>query len=122
MSAVEPAGNTPSKKPTVGTTGVQLCYYKKEDFTKLTPPQRKEVAAWTKANPSPGYAKGKKKEGGKGHDKSPKKWKSEISAMATHNNEMLEAMVEAQMAQTEAMTAQASAGRSVPGSTFLVQG
>ena len=46
--------------------------YKKEDFVKLTPPQRKEVAVWTKANPSPGYAKGKKKEGGKGQNKSPK--------------------------------------------------
>ena len=122
VSGVETTGDATSKKPTVGTTGVQLRYYKKEDFVKLTPPQRKEVAVWTKANPSPGYTKGKKKEGGKGQNKSPKKWKSEISAMTTHNKEMLEAMVDAQKAQMEAMAAQASAGRSVPGTNSSVQG
>ena len=42
--------------------------------------------------------------------------------MTTHNNEMLEAMVEAQKAQMEAMTAQALAGKSVPGTTSSVQG
>ena len=42
--------------------------------------------------------------------------------MTTHNNAMLEAMVEALKAQMEAMTVQASAGRSVPGSTSSVQG
>ena len=42
--------------------------------------------------------------------------------MTTHNNEMLEAMVEAQKAQMEAITVQALAGRSVPGTTFSVQG
>ena len=52
VSAVETPGNISSKKPMVGPTGVQLWYYKKENFTKLTPPQRKKVAAWTKANPS----------------------------------------------------------------------
>ena len=89
---------------------------------KVDPTSEKGGGVWTKANPSPGYAKGKKKEGGKGQNNSPKKWKSEISAMTTHNNEMLDAMVETQKAQMEAMSAQALARLSVPGSTSSVQG
>jgi hypothetical protein len=124
VSAADAAsGNTP-KKPTVGTSGVQLRYYKKEDFAKLTPPQRKEVSAWTKANPSPGYAKGKKKEGAKeSGNKSNKKWKSEISAMTTRNDEVLEALITSQQAHLEAMQAQASAasGKVILGPASLAE-
>ena len=42
--------------------------------------------------------------------------------MTTHNNEMLDTMVEAQKAQLEAMAAQALAGRTIPGTNSSVQG
>ena len=68
------------------------------------------MSAWTKANPSPGYAKGKKKEGAKEPgNKCNKKWKSEISAMTIRNDEVLEALITSQQAHLEAMQAQASA-------------
>ena len=119
VAAVDTAG-TPPGKPMMGTTGVQLRYYKKEDFGKLTAPQRKEVSAWTKANPNPGYTKGaKKKEGGPANTKAAKKWKSEVSAMTARNDEMLAAMVESQQANLEAMQASAaSSGKPAPSGTI----
>ena len=39
------AGTTPTK-PKMETTGVQLRYYKKDYFVKLTKPQQQEVLAW----------------------------------------------------------------------------
>ena len=118
VSAVDTAGaSTTPKKSKMGTTGVQLRYYKKEDFAKLTPPQRKEVSAWTKANPSPGYAKGKKKEGETNNTNKTKKWKADLSALTARNDEMMEAMIASQQAHQEAMQAQASAvtGKSAQG-------
>lgn len=86
----------PPAKPSMGTTGVQLRYYQKEDFLKLTAPQKKEVAAWTKANPGNGKKKTKKDEKDKPANK---KYKSDISAMTVRNEEMLAAMVAANEAQ-----------------------
>ncbi len=42
---------------TVGKTGVELCWYEPEKFSKLTKEQKAELSVWNKNNP--------KKEGGK---------------------------------------------------------
>ena len=90
------AGITPTK-PTMGTTGVPLRYYKKEDFDKLTTPQKREVATWNKNNPSDNTGKKKKPKDDK--VKSNKKLKLDISAMTARNEEMLEAMIASNDAQ-----------------------
>ena len=90
MSTSE-AGITPTK-PKMGMTGVQLCYYKKEDFVKLTKPQQQEILAWNKSNPGK-----QKKKDDKG--KPSKKYKAEISAMSARNKEMLEVMIALNEAQ-----------------------
>jgi hypothetical protein len=97
------------KKSAVGTTGVQLRHYKKKDFFKLTKSQRLEVSAWTKLHPNEGNTPGKsKKLDGKESGKPPKKWKSELSALSAHSDEMFSALLDSQKVTLEAMQAQTS--------------
>ena len=105
-------GTTPTK-PTMGTTGVPLRYYKKDEFDKLTTPQKKEVSAWNKNPSNPN----KKKKPTDDKGKPNKKYKSEISAMTARNEEMLQAMVasnEAQLKMWETNAA-STAGSLQPG-------
>ena len=105
-------GTTPTK-PTMGTTGVPLRYYKKDEFDKLTTPQKKEVSAWNKNPSNPNKKKRPTDEKGKPN----KKYKSDIAAMTARNEEMLQAMVasnEAQLKMWETNAA-STAGSLQPG-------
>ncbi len=71
LSSINSASPTAARKSKMGTTGIPLCYHKKEDFVKLNVEQRKEVAAWVKVNP-------RKREGPKEGSKASKKWESQL--------------------------------------------
>jgi hypothetical protein len=66
---------TASGKAKTGSTGVPLRYHKMNEFKKLTAEQKTEISAWNKAN------KGTKRKGMGEGKKSPKKWKSQLSAV-----------------------------------------
>ena len=93
-----------AKKPGFGTTGVSLRYHKHKDFVKLPKDQKDELSAWQRANSDKNNGGGKRKSSpGKGSPS--KKFKSMISAMETKQNEVMQAMADAQQAGISAMLA-----------------
>ena len=98
----------------VGTTGVELRYYKKDEFVKLSKPQRAEVAAWVKLHPRNGTTGKHKRTDGKEPGTPPKRWKSELSALTARSDEMFSALLDAQKVTLEAMQAQASSTSGKP--------
>ena len=110
VSGVERSTLGAPKKSAISTTGVQLCHYKKEDFFKLTKPQRAEVSEWTKAHPREKEDNTMKRKKGDGKDsgRPPKKWKAELSAMQARSDEMFGALIDSQKVTFEAIQSQAS--------------
>ena len=51
---------TKTKKPSIGTTGVHLCYYKTGEYRNLTNEQKEELKEWRANNPSTFKAGSKK--------------------------------------------------------------
>jgi hypothetical protein len=93
-----------AKKPGFGTTGVALCYHKHKDFVKLPKDQKDELSAWQHANSVKNNGGGKRKSSPGKSDPS-NKFKSMISAMKTKQNEVMQAMADAQQAGISAMLA-----------------
>ncbi len=91
-----------AKKPGFGTTGVALHYHKHKDFVKLSKNQKDELSAWQRANSDKNNGGGKRKSS-PGKSDSSKKFKSMISAMETKQNEVMQAMADAQQAGISAM-------------------
>ena len=89
---------------------MQLRHYEKEDFFKLTKPQRAEVSEWTKAHPREKVDNTTKRKKGDGKDsgKSPKKWKAELSAMQARSDELFGALIDGQKVTFDAIQSQAS--------------
>ena len=115
VEKVTPGGPKKSGKGTaVGTTGVELCYYKKDEFVKLSKPQRAEVSAWVKLHPNTGTTGKHKRTDGKESGTPPKRWKSELSALTARSDEMFTALLDAQKVTLEAMQAQTSSTSGKP--------
>jgi hypothetical protein len=93
-----------TKKPGFGTTGVALHYHKHKDFIKLPKDQKDELSAWQRANSDKNNGGGKCKSSPGKSDPS-KKFKSMISAMETKQNEVMQAIADAQQAGISAMLA-----------------
>jgi hypothetical protein len=104
MSATAAGLGGDAKKPGFGTTGVALCYHKHKDFIKLPKDQKDELSAWQHANFNKNNGGGKRKSSPGKSDLS-KKFKSMISAMETKQNEVMQAMADAQQAGISAMLA-----------------
>ena len=64
---------TTSKKPSIGITGVHLCYYKTGEYRNLTNEQKEEQKEWRANNPNTFKAGTKKAQ-----KEAPKKSKSSV--------------------------------------------
>jgi hypothetical protein len=93
-----------AKKPGFGMTGVALRCHKHKDFVKLPKDQKDELSAWQRANSDKNNGGGKRKSSPGKSDLS-KKIKSMISARETKQNEVMQAMADAQQAGISAMLA-----------------
>jgi hypothetical protein len=95
---------------------VELHYYKKDEYVKLSKPQRQcaEVAAWVKLHPNTGTAGKHKRTDGKESGTPPKQWKLELSALTARSDEMFNALLDAQKVTLEAMQAQTSSTSGKP--------
>jgi hypothetical protein len=114
---VTPGGPKKSIKGTaVRTTGVELHYYKKDEYVKLSKPQRQhaEVAAWVKLHPNTGTTGKHKRTDGKESGTPLKRWKSELSALTACSDEMFNALLDAQKVTLEAIQAQISSTSGKP--------
>jgi hypothetical protein len=96
-----------AKKPGFGTTGVALRYHKHKDFMQLPKAQKDELTTWQKGNAAKNGT-GKRPATNKLNSKAQKKYKGMVSALETKQNEVLQAMAEAQQAGIAAMLAGAS--------------
>jgi hypothetical protein len=94
-----------AKKPSFGTTGVALQYHKHKDFVKLPKDQKDELSAWQRANSDKNNGGGKRNKSSPGKSDPSKRFKSMISAMETKQNEVMQAMADAQQAGISAMLA-----------------
>ena len=70
ISSVMDPSPTTTKKPSIGKTGVHLCYYKTGEYRNLTNEQKEELKEWRANNPNT-FKAGSKKE-------APKKSKSSM--------------------------------------------
>jgi hypothetical protein len=91
-----------AKKLGFGTPGIALCYHKHKDFMKLPKAQKDKLTMWQKANADKNN-NGKHPATGKSNTKANEKFKGIVSALVTKQNEVLEAMAEAQQAGIAAM-------------------
>ena len=103
-AATVPGLGGDAKKPGFGTSGVSLRYHKHKDFIKLPKYQKDELSAWQRANSNKNNGGGKKKFTA-GKNDPLKKFKSMISAFETKQNEVMQAMADAQQAGISAMMA-----------------
>jgi hypothetical protein len=103
-AATAPGLGGDAKKPGFGTSGVSLHCHKHKDFIKLPKDQKDELSAWQKANSNKNNGGGKRKLTAGKNDHS-KKFKSMISAFETKQNEVMQAMADAQQAGISAMMA-----------------
>jgi hypothetical protein len=94
-----------AKKPGFGTKGVSLHYHKHKDFVKLPKDQKDELSAWQRANSDKNNRGGKRNKSSPGKSDPSKRFKSMISAMETKQNEVMQAMADAQQAGISAMLA-----------------
>ena len=63
ISSAMDTSNATMKKPSIGRTGVPLCYYKPGEYTNLTREQKDELREWRANNPNiskAGFKKAKK--------------------------------------------------------------
>ena len=60
ISSVMDSSPTKTKKPSIGTTGVHLCYYKTGEYRNLTNEQKEELKDWRANNPNTFKAGSKK--------------------------------------------------------------
>ena len=76
---------TQSQKPGIGKTGVHFCYYTKDEYSKLTSEQKRELKEWRLSNPDTDNSKQSKK-GKKKTQKKLKKMISKLVAKALNNH------------------------------------
>ncbi len=93
-----------AKKTGFGTTGVALRYHKHKDFVILPKDQKDELSAWQRVNSDKNNGGGKRKSS-PGKNNPSKKFKSMIFAMETKQNDVMQAMANAQQAGIFAMLA-----------------
>ena len=60
ISSVVETSNATTKKPSIGKTGVHLCYYKAAEYKALNPEQKDELREWRANNPNISKAGSKK--------------------------------------------------------------
>ena len=73
ISSVMDPSPTTTKKPSIGKTGVHLCYNKTGEYRNLTNEQKEELKEWRANNPNTFKARSKK-----GKKEAPKKSKSSM--------------------------------------------
>ncbi len=85
--------------PTLGKTGVTLCWHEPDKFNKLSKEQKKEVMEWNRNNPKNKGA-GKRKTA----DKTERRTKARVASVKAQD-ELIEAMAESHSAEINAMKA-----------------
>ena len=85
-------------------SGVSLQYHKHKDFVKLFKDQKGELSAWQRANFNKNNGGGERKLAA-GKNVPLKNFKSMVSAFETKQNEVMQAMADAQQAGISAMMA-----------------
>jgi len=87
--------------PTLGKTGVTLCWHEPDKVNKLSKEQKKEVMEWNRNNPKKGAGKRKTA------DKTERRTKARVASVKAQD-ELIEAMAESHSAEINAMKARLS--------------
>ena len=95
--------------PTLGKTGVTLCWHEPDKFNKLSKEQKKEVMEWNRNNPKNKGA-GKRKTA----EKTERRTKARVASVKAQD-ELIEAMAESHSAEINAMKARLSSMSVPPG-------
>ena len=78
-SVMDPTPNT-TKKPSIGKTGVHLCYYKTGEYRNLTNEQKEELKEWRANNPNT-FKAGSKKAKKENPKKSKQSMKKQVASL-----------------------------------------
>ena len=81
-------GATKSHKPSIGQTGIHLCYHKPDEYFKLTSKQKLELKEWRENNPEVVKQSKKRKFSGKPSQKKLMKTVSKLVVKAFNKKEV----------------------------------